>query len=469
PDSFRSTAHQVVDTLADYLGRAQRREMPVLELRDPDELLAAWDRPFAAQGLQQQGADLSLASLLHQLLTHSNHLHHPGYIGHQISVPIPDASVLEMVNALLSNGMAVFEMGQLQTVMERRVVEFLAQTLGFDSDAGGVLTHGGSLGNFTALLAARQAMAEYDIWTEGQGCPMAVLVSEQAHYCIARAVQSMGWGAKGAWKVRVNSAFQLDASDLQRALKEAQAAGRQVIAVVGSACSTATGSFDPLDKISDFCRDHGLWFHVDGAHGASLALSTQHRGRLRGIEHADSVVWDLHKMMGLPALSTAVLFREQRRSHEAFAQEAGYLFEPQEASGPWYQLGLRTMECTKRGMSVTAYCMLQVLGTDWFAAQVDRLLELTQTLRDMLTASDDFELACEPEANITCFRHLNGTTGLALDHRQERVRSRLIAEGQLYIVQTRLADATWLRVTVMNPLTTQVEFDLLLDTIRSVE
>lgn len=470
PTSFRVLGGEVIGLLAEHLAAAQARDLPVLPTIRPDELLARWDQPFPRAGLPAERADERLLELLRAVLEQSIHLQHPGYVGHQVALPLPKAGLLELTAALLNNGMAVYEMGQVQTVLERRVVELLAATLGLPETAGGLLTHGGSLGNLTALLAARQARSEHDVWSEGQREPLAVLVSEQAHYCVARAVQVMGWGAGGAQRVATDGAFRLDPADLPRAHQRARDEGRRVVAVVASCCSTATGSFDPVEPIADYCEEHGLWLHVDGAHGASFAFSAAQRGRLSGVERADSVVWDLHKMMGLPALSTAVLYRDDRRSTQAFAQDAAYLFDADAAAArerPWYDLGTRTLECTKRSMGVTAYCMLQVLGTDWFGAQVDALVERTRWFETLLEAATDFELAHRPQANILCFRHvLEGEPAAERDLRQERLREVVLEEGSYYLVQTRLRGALWLRVTLMNPATTRADLEGLLASLR---
>lgn len=461
PEAFRAAGHRLIDELATYLQQAREGDMPVLPVLDPDTLLHELSGEFPAE----PGGDL--VEMLMQVVRRSNHLHHPRYVGHQVSMPVPQAVLAEMVTSLLNNGMAIWEMGQAHTVMERHVIAYLASAVGFPDEADGVLTNGGSLGNLTALLAARQAKAGYDVWTEGQREPWAVLVSDQAHYCIARAVQCMGWGADGAVAVPTDERFRMRVSELEACLRRAESSGRKVLAVVASSCSTATGSFDPLSEIADFCGSHDLWLHVDGAHGASLALSEKYRDRLTGIERADSVVWDLHKLMALPALNTAVLFRDGQRSYEAFAQEAGYLYESERSREQWYTIGLRTLECTKRGMGVTAYCTLQTLGTRFFESNVDRLVDSTQVLAGLLEEADDFELATWPEANIVCFRHLPaGGAAVDLDAHQARIRRSLVEGGRFYLVQTPLRGSTWLRVTMMNPFTSESDLAELVEELR---
>ncbi|MFT5049533.1 MAG: L-2,4-diaminobutyrate decarboxylase [Chlamydiales bacterium] len=463
PEAFRAAGHRLIDGITDYLKQAAAGELPVLPTRPRERLLADLETDFATPS-----GDVN--DLLQRVLADSIHVHHPHYVGHQVSVPFPQAILAEATSALLSNGMAIYEMGQPHTVMERHVIRFLSGVIGFSEHADGVLTHGGSLGNFTALLAMRQALAGHDIWAEGQREPLGVLVSDQAHYCMARAVQSMGWGAGGATLVPTDEQFRMDPAALAGCLEQAQAQGRKIIGVVASSCSTATGSFDPLPEIADFCEEHDLWLHVDGAHGASLALSRKHRHVLQGIERADSVVWDLHKMMGLPALNTAVLFREGRRSYEAFAQQAGYLFDGREAESEWFNIGLRTMECTKRGLGVTAYTMLATLGRDVFEQNVDRLVGLAHGFALRLDQEPDFELAAMPSANIVCLRHIpvGGTLdALERDALQERIRAKVLDHEQFYLVKARLRDEVWLRVSLMNPATTSAHLEGLLEEIRA--
>jgi L-2,4-diaminobutyrate decarboxylase len=241
------------------------------------------------------------------------------------------------------------------------------------------------------------------------------------------------------------------------------------VAVVASAGSTATGAIDPLEAVADFCAEHGLWFHVDGAHGASAALSPALRGRLKGIERADSVVWDAHKMMLMPALVTAVLFREERRSREAFAQEASYLFHGQDA-GRWEDTGLRTLECTKLMMVLKLYTALHTWGTRLFADYVEATFALARRFAERVRASGDFELAVEPDCNIVCFRHTPAGLGPpALDAHQRRLRERMLASGDFYLVQTALPGrGVFLRTTLINPLTTDAHLAALLERLREL-
>ncbi len=468
PEAFRERGRALVDALADYLARARAGEGPVLPWLEPAAQRARWPAEFPAGG---GGGEESGAALARRVLAASIHLHNPRYVGHQTAPALPEGALADLASSFLNNGMAVYEMGPAATAIEHNVVGWLAGALGFGPGAGGALTSGGSLGTLSALLAARQAHAGFDAWEGGAhaGPPLALLASDQAHYCVDRAARVMGWGRGGVVPVPSDARFRMRPEGLAGALAAARAAGRHVVAVVACAGSTATGAYDPLEPVADFCARHGLWLHVDGAHGASAALSPRYRGLLAGVERADSVVWDAHKMLLMPALLTAVIYRDGRRAPEAFRQSASYLFAAEGDAAGDDDLGRRTFECTKRMMGFQLYAALAAHGPTTFGAFVERAYDLARAFAGAIEGAGDFELAAPPEANIVCFRLRPPglDAGPALDALQERARERVVRSGAFYLVRTRLPAGLFLRVTLMNPFTTEADLEGLLAALRA--
>ncbi len=444
PEEFRRQAHAVVDLLADHLRDTGARRGPVLPPRAPAEELAAWANDF------QGGADP--AELFAKVVRHAIHLQHPGFVGHQVSAPLPVTAIAEMVAGLLNNSMAVYEMGPVSTAMERVLLAWMGTRLGYDDGADGLFTSGGSAGNLTALLAARQRMATR---LGDDALPGAVIACEEAHYCTERAVRIMGWGKDGLVKVPSDARFKMRAELLDDAFDAAERAGRKVVAVVASACSTSTGAFDPLERVADVCARRGVWMHVDGAHGASFALSPKHAGLLSGIARADSVVWDAHKMMLCPGLVTAVLFKDGKDAYGAFhSPDAAYLFD----ANAKLDAGKRTLECTKRMMVMNPYVALAVHGEAAIGAYLDRMVDMARAFAARLSSTPGFEVPVAPECNIVCFRYGEGD--------MDAVRRRLLESGEFYVVRTQLRGTTYLRTTILNPRTTE---DDLARLIRAVE
>jgi L-2,4-diaminobutyrate decarboxylase len=456
PRAFRELGHRLVDAMADHLAETSQRSGKTLALQQPQAMLDSV-APLDGTGGQD------LFALMSRMLSASNRLHDPRYMGHQVAVPRPELALLEGLNALLNNGMAVYEMGPIQTAMELRALQWMANKLGMPTRTDGVMTSGGSLGNLTALLAARQRAA--DAWNDG-GDRFCVLVSSQAHYCIDRAARILGWGEGGVVSVPVDDAFRMRTDLLPEALASSRRAGRIPVAVVASACSTATGSFDPIDEIATFCEREALWLHVDGAHGAAYALSKQMRPLLAGIERADSVVFDAHKMLQTPALVTGVLFADPAACASVFTQQASYLFS-KKAEDEWHNRGHRTIECTKRAMGALLYAAVATLGEARLREDLERGLSLARAFAKRVAEANDFELAVEPQCNIVCFRHRpKGLEGAALDAHNRRVRQALLDDGSFYVVQTALPKGHFLRTTLMNPRTTEADLDAMLDAVR---
>jgi len=454
PEAFRARGHRLIDQLADHLSASLAGETSVLDWTEPASMATAWPAAFDAPAG-------TLRDLTARLVAGSVRQHHPRYLGHQVSAPLPVAALAALATAVLNNGMAAYESGPAISGIERNLVRWLCARVGWP-DGDGVLTSGGTLGNLTALLAARAARRD-----DGDDRPLAVLVTDQAHYSVARASQIMGWGAEGIVTVPVDDRFRMRPEEFGPALRRAEDVGRRVIGVVANAGSTATGSFDPIDPIADFCAGDGLWLHVDGAHGASAALSTRYRELLAGVERADSLVWDAHKLLAMPALVTAVLFRERARSYGVFAQRAAYLFADRQGDEPWHDIGMRTIECTKRMMAFELYASLHVHGVGLFDEHVTGRFDLARAFARRLRAQTDFEVLVEPECNIVCFRWTGAGPGHDLDAMQDGVRQQILEGGRFFLVRTRLRDAVWLRTTLMSPLTVVDDLDALLAEIRA--
>lgn len=462
PENFRQQGHQMIDMLADYLQDVQSNsDTKTIPWKSPDEQLAQW------QADEKMGKG-DVMQLFKAVIEGSIHIHHKKYMGHQVAAPAPVTALASLFSSLLNNGGAVYEMGAVSTAIERVVVQCICREIGWQPESGGFLTSGGTLANLTALLAARRTKSEEDVWRQGSGKKLALMVSEEAHYCVDRAARVMGWGDAGIIKIPADDRLRMKTELLEDHLQQAKEAGIEVIAVVGSACTTSSGTYDDLEAIGNFCQKHDLWYHVDGAHGGAAVFSQKYRSLVKGMEMADSVVIDLHKMMLTPALTTALLFKNEQDSYRTFAQQAQYLWSDQEEA-EWYNLGKRTMECTKLMMGVKAYALLKSYGTEIVDEYVTRQYDLAKDFAEMLGKRKEWELAMHPDTNIVCFRYCpEDLEETETEHLNAYVRQQLLEDGEFYIVQTRLKNKFYLRTTLMNPFTTEKELNALLERIEAV-
>ena len=464
-DASRDIAAKFVAIAADYFEQTRRRDDRVSTSSSPSQLARRFDEPLPREA---HDVDVVIERLRTQVIPDANHLWHPRYVGHQIAGPLPAAVWTEPVTAALNQSVAVFEMSPVGTVLEHQVISWLCALVGFPSESGGTLTSGGTEATFTGLLAARAA-ALPDAWTNGVGAdPPVLLCGEHAHYAVTRAGAQLGIGMRNVLAVRSRD-YKLDPEALADRIAEFARDGRRVMAVVATAGSTATGSFDDLDAIASVCDEHGIWLHVDAAHGGSALLSNTHRERLRGIERVRSLAWDPHKMMLLPSQAGTLLVRDARELESAFSQRAPYLFADAHAERSWDQ-GPRSFMCSRRADALKLWVALQRYGADALGELYDYFCALARFMFEEITERAGFVALHEPEGNILCFRYVGrgGLSNVTLDEVNRELRERYNQSGEGWITATNLDGRRVLRVTLMNPRTTTDDIRDILDGLARV-
>jgi L-2,4-diaminobutyrate decarboxylase len=455
-DSTLEAGGPFLKVAADYFARTRTGDGPVSTPRDRAEIAARFDEPLP-MGMRPLAE--VVARIERDVMPDVNRLMHPMAMGHQVSAPLASAVWADVVISAVNNSQAVWEMSPVSSVLEERVIGWMAGLAGYGRGAAGTMTSGGTEATFTAMLAARAAWRP-DAWARGMGGgPMPVLVhGEHTHYAVTRSAGAMGLGTNNCAAIPSRE-FRMDVGALERELVRLHREKREVLAVVATAGSTATGSFDDLDAIGALCDRFGVWLHIDGAHGASALLSAKHRHRVRGIERARTIAWDPHKMMLMPLSAGMLLARDGRDLARAFTQKAPYLFhgaDGAEALSP--DLGTRSFQCSRRADVLKVWVALQRLGADGIGGLYDHLCGVTREFYEMLKERPDvFETVHEPESNILCWR-MRGMS----DEGMLALRERYNRSGAGWITTTVLGGRRVLRVTVMNPRTGSREAETLI-------
>lgn len=423
--NMRELAHSLVDRLFDHV--EQIDSQPVVDWKTAPELRA----------LIRDTADPIQA-----ILDHSIQLHHPSYMGHQVCPPFPSAILGDLLISTLNQSTAVWEMSPIGTVIEQEVVRWLADRAGYPAESLGTAVSGGSAANLTGLLAARAR------WRAGGGEGMpTILASADTHYSVARAASIMG--IDHVVKIETDERHRMSLDALRHAMTP------NVLAVVATAGSTATGAFDDLEQVREIARD--TWLHVDAAHGASVLLSERLKHLVRGLDRADSFSWDPHKMLWMPLSLGAILVRDGRWLRRAFEADAPYLFHAEREAD---NIGAVTIQCSKRADAIKLWLTLRMFGTEPFTAALEKVTDITRYLYERVVESSDFEPMHEPDFNIFCFRY-RGTDEQNLD-----LRERLIRSGDAWITSTVLKGQRVLRVTMINPRTEREHVDAMLESVR---
>lgn len=447
----RETAHRLVDLVFDHINGITQK--PVVDWHSAEELQSI-----------VRGAEGDFLDLSRTIADHSIQLHHPSYMGHQVCPPLPEAVLADFLISALNQSTAVWEMSPIATVIEGEVVQWLASKVGYPLEyVAGTAVSGGTVANLTALLAAR---ARWRQEHEGSGVRPVIVCSSDAHYSISRAAMIMGFHKSDIIEVPTDQNHRIDLDELAAALEGLDETEQSLMAIVATSGSTSSGSFDRLHELADFRDRYRTWLHVDAAHGASALLSRELHHLVAGLERADSLSWDPHKMMWMPLSLGVVLVRDGQWLRSAFTVDAPYLFHRESAG---QNLGELTVQCSRRGDAIKLWMTIRSRGDEFFAAQLGHVTAVTRHLYELVQGSDDFEAMHEPQFNIFCFRYVGGGLSDAeADTMNATLRQRLIESGDAWITATVLKGRRTLRVTIINPETTNAHVAAMLDRLRAL-
>jgi aromatic-L-amino-acid decarboxylase len=361
--------------------------------------------------------------------------------------------------------------------LEELSLEWLAQLCGLGQHMKGVYSSGGSVANLVALGAARQWSLEQqgiDSAADGLGAARtAIYASEESHHTILRAAGVLGLGRRSVRLIPADERQRLDLSALARALDDDARNGVVPLAVVATAGTTNTGAIDPLRECGELARQHGAWFHVDGAYGLPGILDDRVRHFYDGLELADSVIVDPHKWLGAPTGIAATFVRDRTILHRAFTQEpADYLegsfIDPHDAQSSLESMGIPYadfgVELSSPARGVVVWGILRELGRSGVTRRVIRDNDFARQLAAAVREHEHLELLAEPVLSICCFRYRR--VGFAdLDSLNEQVHRRLLRETPYLPSATVVNGSFGLRPCFINPRTTREDVDGLVDAV----
>ncbi|MGH9555716.1 MAG: pyridoxal phosphate-dependent decarboxylase family protein [Terriglobales bacterium] len=317
---LRSLGHRMVDDAMDYLANVRERHVwqPI-----PPELRERFTQPLP---LEPTDAEEVYEEARRHILPYPTGNIHPRFWGWVIGSGSPVGMLAELLTGAMNCN--AWGADQIAIEVERQVIGWLKQGLGFVHDASGILTNGGSVSNLVGLAVARNTKAEVDMAQDGVQAlprPMVLYASSSTHSSVRKAVELLGLGARALRTIPVDADYRIRTDLLRDAIRDDRAAGRLPFCVVGNAGTVDTGAFDSLDELAEIAQTEGLWFHVDGAFGACAALAEKLRPLVRGMERADSVAVDLHKWLHVQYDAGCVLLRNPHHHHSTFSSPASYL------------------------------------------------------------------------------------------------------------------------------------------------
>ncbi len=322
----------------------------------------------------------------------------PGYLAYIPGGGLFAAALADYLSLGLNRYVGVWNAAPALAQIEATVIRWLCDLFDYPAEARGILTSGGSMANFSAIVAARRALLPEDFLAG------TIYGSGQLHASVSKAAVLAGFPPRNVRAVPVTPDLRIDVGALERMIAEDRAAGLRPFLLAANAGSTNTGAVDPLGACADAAAREALWLHVDGAYGGFFQLTDRGRRAFAGIDRADSITLDPHKGMFLPYGTGCLLVRDGRRLREAHQVAAAYLQDlAPEDEIPNFADSSPELSRDFRGLRVWLPVMLH--GLDAFRAALDEKLDLTRLLYEALAATPGFELPWEPQMTVVAFRY----------------------------------------------------------------
>nr|WP_239534205.1 aspartate aminotransferase family protein [Thalassobacillus pellis] len=382
------------------------------------------------------------------------HLHCP---------PLMPALGAEMVINAFNQSMDSWDQSPAATYLENEMIRWLTGKFGYPAGSDGAFTSGGTQSNYTGLLLARDSFC-WKKWgwnVQKQGLPPAfnrlrILCSEHAHFTVKKSAAQLGLGEEAVVPIKVNNHHRLDIDNLDKTLQELYKADLQPFALVATCGTTDFGSIDPMREMAGLAENHGLWLHVDAAVGGALVLSEQHNEKLAGIQLADSITVDFHKLFYQPVSCGAFLVKNHS-SFRFLQHHADYLNPEEDEEEGITNLVNKSVQTTRRFDALKLFFSLRIVGTKRFGEMIDKPIHLAKEVAAHLERSADIHVIDkDPELNMVVFRYIPRMLWEEkhVDQLNRDIQQELYHSGKAVIAKTTVEGRTYLKFTLLNPRTT---------------
>ncbi len=455
----------VTKIISDYAATLDSRK--VTSSATPQDLHEIFAEPFPEQGI---AAEEILARFTDEILVHAMQVPSPRYFGQFNPTPLPIGVWADALTSVLNQNAGAWRNGPTSAMIEARVLRWLCELVGYGPESFGTLASGGTEANLIALKCARDRAHRTAVQTGLRSAPgdLVVYASEQAHFSIERSVDVLGLGRASLRKIPTGPDFHIRADALRKQLEADRQAGAIPCCIIGLAGATSTGVIDPLAELAQIAVENDCWYHVDAAYGGTLAFSSRHREKLKGIALADSITIDPHKWMFVPFACGAVLVRDGGRVlRDAFDITPEYLNEDRGGVDVEFDFFRYGQMGTRRFNSLKLWMALKFMGRQGYAKAIEKQIELTEYFAGSIDALSDFVRVNEIETAVCCFRFLPeslaGAPGVEQDGLQQKLQQEIERSGEAWIHTTVVNGRRVLRININSFLTERRHLDDLLE------
>lgn len=445
-NEFRKIGHRIVDRIAEYLEEVE--DQALFPDVSPQHLDNLFSEPLPEKSVP---AEDILEELEDKLFPFCCHVNHPGYFGFITSTPTPVGILGDFISSALNQNVGLYTIGPGAVTLERQAVRWLADLIGYNEQAGGHLTSGGTMANLEGLKLARDWVSNNKIQNDGIRDQWAVYVSEERHVSLDKAVDIIGVGRDALRKIPTDNKFQIRIDALEDAIATDKDQGIKPICIIGLAGTTNTGAIDPLKTLRQIADREKVWLHVDAAYGGGMLLSNKWPGLLDGIELADSITIDPHKWFFAPLDAGAILAKDRTQLTRSFGMEPAYLIDEMDTKKARFDYYVHSLEQSRRFRGLKVWMSFKRYGSKKIGSWIDSNVEQAQHLYTLSDNHPDFIPASYPQMSAICIRYQSEDLKEDLSSRLHRqVARRIEKNGNYWITTTNLKGKSWFRINPVN-------------------
>jgi len=448
PEQMKALGYRVIDLLVEHFTSV--REKPVSRMASRAEMESLFREPLPLDGI---GHDAVMEKIARDVVTNIMHLDHPRFFGF-VSGP---GNFIGAMGDALASGFNVFCSTWIESSSAAEIeivsVDWIRQILGLPETARGIFTSGGSVANLIGLMAARHVILDDRI------ADAVCYFSDQTHSSMVRGLRILGFLPHQIKKIPATESYRIDIDGLKKAVAKDRAEGKAPFAVVANAGTTNTGSVDPLHEIADFCQKEGLWYHVDGAYGASAMLSDKGKALLSGIEQADSVSIDPHKWLFQPLEIGCVLLKDGTLLRKTFHVLKEYMQDAErtEEEVNFCDMGL---QLTRGFRALKFWMTVKTFGLTAIQDAVSWGVELAEIAEAKMREKPIWEITSPAQLGIITFRYAPpGKTEQELNTINGEIAKKTIGDQFAMLTTTELKERLVLRLCTINPRTTREDIE----------
>lgn len=396
------------------------------------------------------------------IVDHSLWISHPSAMAHLHCPSLLPSIAAEMLIGALNQSMDSWDQSPSATYIEKELVKFFTQKIGYSSEADGVFTSGGTQSNYMGLLLARNKACEmyFNVNVHQKGLPyeankLRILCSEHAHFTVQQSAAQLGLGANAVVTVSTDERQKLLIDDARDKIEKLRREGKIPFLIVSTAGTTDFGSIDHISEAARLAENEGLWLHVDAAYGGALLFSHQYLSLLDGLHLADSITIDFHKLY-YQSISCGAFFVKNKRDFCRIAYHADYLNPKEDQEKGIVHLVEKSIQTTRRFDALKLWMTFKLLGTDLLGQMIDYTIDLAKQTAHFMQKEPCFDVFVYPELNVILFRYLPSYTKERTDVNElnRKIHQALFETGELIVAKTKQCGKIYLKCTMLNPLNT---------------